>query len=150
MRYVSDRNEAMSLVNLSLLTALEKLKEFDENRIEKIEAWLKTILVRKTIDYMRKEKLINEREIQNEMAEAETPYHDGESNTRKEELRGMINKLNPSSKAVFNLYAIEGYKHAEIAEMLGISIGTSKWHLSDARKKLQSMLTVLDQEKIAK
>lgn len=146
LRYISDRNEAMSLVNLSLLNALEKLDSFDENRGEKIEAWLKTILVRKTIDYMRKEKLIHEKETNVDARGYDTNM--GEGNTRKEELRSLVNRLSPSTRSVFNLYAIEGYKHKEIAEMLHISIGTSKWHLNDARKKLKAMLAVLDTKKI--
>jgi len=44
------------------------------------------------------------------------------------------------SQKVFNLYAIDGYKHREIAKMLGMSVGTSKWHLGFARKKLQEMM----------
>ena len=56
-------------------------------------------------------------------------------------LRGsMIQKLPPATHAVFVLYAVEGYKHKEIAEALGISEGTSKWHLSEARKTLQRNL----------
>ena len=52
----------------------------------------------------------------------------------------IIQKVSPASQGVFSLYAIEGYTHKEIAEILGISIGTSKWHLSNARKELQFML----------
>lgn len=140
-RYIKDRNEAMSIVNISLLAALENLKKFDSTREEKIEAWLKTILIRKTIDYMRKEKSAFSEafDVQSESlhpASAEST----ESQIGKQELLEMINALNPSTKAVFNLFAIEGYKHTEIAELLKISVGTSKWHLNDARKKLQVLI----------
>jgi RNA polymerase sigma factor (sigma-70 family) len=55
----------------------------------------------------------------------------------------IIAKLPPATHAVFVLYAVEGYNHREIAEKLGISEGTSKWHLSEARKTLQQQLQYL-------
>ena len=57
-----------------------------------------------------------------------------------EQLEGFIKKLPPVSQKVFNLYAIDGYSHKEIAAMLGISDGTSKWHLSSGRKKIKEMM----------
>ncbi|MFN2430805.1 MAG: RNA polymerase sigma factor [Cryomorphaceae bacterium] len=140
LRYIPDRNEAMSVVNMSLLAALDGLKKFDESRPEHIEGWLKKILVRKAIDYLRKEKMSTE-----EISEtAKKVANLGESNRRKEELMGMVNSLPTKTRAVFNLFAIEGYKHREIAELLGISDGTSKWHLNEARKLLRVKLEQLD------
>jgi RNA polymerase sigma-70 factor (ECF subfamily) len=57
-----------------------------------------------------------------------------------EELFELIQQLPPATKAVFSLYAVDGYKHKEIAEMLNISEGTSKWHFAEARRKLQAYL----------
>ena len=57
-----------------------------------------------------------------------------------EEIELLIQQLPPMSQKVFNLYAIDGYTHKEVGEMLGISDGTSKWHLSFARKKLKEMI----------
>ena len=57
-----------------------------------------------------------------------------------EELEQMIQTLPNMSKKVFNLYAIDGYTHKEIGEMLGMSDGTSKWHVSFARKSLQKLV----------
>ena len=56
------------------------------------------------------------------------------------ELLGQIRNLAPATAAVFNLYVIEGYNHKEIAQLLNISEGTSKWHLSEARKNLQKLI----------
>jgi len=56
----------------------------------------------------------------------------------------MITKLPPATQQVFNLYFIDGFKHKEISEMLDISEGTSKWHLSAAREKLKKMLEELE------
>ncbi|MGZ3932289.1 MAG: RNA polymerase sigma factor, partial [Bacteroidia bacterium] len=52
----------------------------------------------------------------------------------------LIAKLPPASQQVFNLYVIDGFSHKEIAEMVGISEGTSKWHLNSAREKLKQLL----------
>jgi RNA polymerase sigma-70 factor (ECF subfamily) len=63
-------------------------------------------------------------------------------NLQAEDLYKLIQKLPASSRSVFNLYVVDGYKHKEISEMLHISVGTSKWHLSNARKELQEMISV--------
>ena len=57
-----------------------------------------------------------------------------------EELFTLITKLPDGYRTVFNLYVVEGFSHQEIAQTLGISEGTSKWHLSEARKFLQQQL----------
>ena len=62
------------------------------------------------------------------------------SKISQDEILSLINKLPPSYKIVFNLFVIEGYTHREIADMLGISEGTSKSNLMDARRKLQGLM----------
>ena len=57
-----------------------------------------------------------------------------------ERIHKLIMKLPPMSQKVFNLYIIDGYEHKEIAGMLGISEGTSKWHLHNSRERLKTML----------
>jgi RNA polymerase sigma-70 factor (ECF subfamily) len=150
-RYIYDRTEAMGVVNHSLLTALENLKTFDESRNEKIESWLKTILIRKLIDYQRKEKKYSETEETTvlEFSHGNTT-NKALNELRQQDLMEMIRKLPDRSRTVFNLYAIEGYAHKEIGGMLKISDGTSKWFLSDARMKLRKMLNVLDEPRKAK
>ncbi len=139
-RYVYDRNEAMSIVNTAMLSVVQSIGSFDENRSENIEAWIKTILIRKIIDYNRKK----EREAQvielNNDHSVLNVFDDTDHLSRMNDLKKMINMLPNKTRLVFNLYAIEGYKHKEIAEMLEISEGTSKWHLNDARTKLQAKI----------
>lgn len=60
------------------------------------------------------------------------------------ELLSLVRSLPPATAAVFNLYVIEGYSHKEIGRLLGISDGTSKWHLSEARKQLQQKIKLQD------
>jgi len=58
----------------------------------------------------------------------------------EEDILKLVEKIPPASGDVFLLFAVNGYTHKEIAELKGISIGTSKWHLSEARKKLQTLI----------
>ena len=55
-------------------------------------------------------------------------------------IMSVINRLSPMDKQVFNLFAIDGYGHKDIAAMLNISEGTSKWHVHEARKKVREAL----------
>ncbi len=139
-RYEYDRNEAMSIVNTAMMAVVNSLPSFDETRVESIEAWIKTILIRKVIDYQR----AKEREAQvielNSDHEALSHTDSTDQLSRLNDLKMLINSLPTKTRTVFNLYAIEGYKHREIAELLGISEGTSKWHLNEARTKLQEKL----------
>lgn len=150
VRYLSDRNEAMSIVNTAILAALENIKKFDTSKEEKIEAWLKTILVRKVIDYKRKNARTESENLNNNPSEVYIIKSFNAESTNQQDLLKMINLLPDRSRMVFNLFAIEGYKHSEISEMMGISEGTSKWHLAEARKKLQEMLLKLDDYPLTK
>ena len=62
------------------------------------------------------------------------------SKINADQIYGFIALLPPASRQVFNMYFIDGYKHREIADMLNISEGTSKWHLNSAREKLKEMI----------
>ena len=67
-------------------------------------------------------------------------WNDVEQFIQAEALQAMLDKLPEVSRKVFNLFAIDGYTHKEIAQMLGISSGTSKWHVSNARNLLQQSI----------
>jgi len=62
------------------------------------------------------------------------------SNLYAEDILKMVNTLPPATQEVFRLYAIEGFTHLEISKNVGISVGTSKWHLSNARKILKKLI----------
>ena len=75
--------------------------------------------------------------------ETEHNWNDALQNISTQELTGLIQKLPEGARMVFNMYAIEGYSHKEIAEQLGISEGTSKSQLFDARKNLKKAVIKL-------
>ncbi len=144
MRYKRDEDEALEVLNVGFLKILTKL---DKYRPEvPFEAWIRRIMINTVIDEFRKNRKV--RELIDYTDFEDTSFYDenyfdlnqADKQFDAEQLEEMIKKLPAVSQKVFNLYAIDGYKHKEIGEMLGISEGTSKWHLSSARKKLRDMI----------
>lgn len=104
------------------------------------EGWIRRIMVNESLSELRRQKKLrfdDESQLENSLDHA--AYVDSE--LAVEEIQKLIDALPEGYKTVFVLYAIEGYKHSEIAELLGISDGTSKSQLSKARRMLQQMLT---------
>ena len=94
------------------------------------------------IDFIRQREKFHTRI---ELEKVEEPAIDADAVNRMsaQELLKLVRKLSPATQGVFNLYVVEGYNHREIGTLLGISEGTSKWHLSEARKQLQHLLQTL-------
>jgi RNA polymerase sigma-70 factor (ECF subfamily) len=138
LRYSNDRMEAKSLVNSTFLKVFKSLKQFDKKGA--FGAWLSRIAINVSIDHVRKQNRY--RQHTTTMSELpEIPVHeDVLTKMATEDIIDCIQKVSPSSRTVFSLYVIDGYKHNEIAEMLDISVGTSRWHLSNAKKELQELL----------
>ena len=107
-------------------------------------SWMRKITLRCIIDEFRKQKKYVEKiqlaEEQDIIQKYEGYSENGFERYEKEAIQNSIDALPEMSRAVFNLYAIEGYKHEEIGEMLNISANTSKVHLFKARQKLQLAL----------
>lgn len=72
-----------------------------------------------------------------------TTWNDAEHQLNAQYLESLLRRLPPVTQQVFNLFALDGFSHREIGEMLDMSEGTSKWHVSFARKQLQSWIGVL-------
>ena len=111
-------------------------------------------MINTVIDDFRKNRKVRELISNTDFSEApnqhsQVDYNLADLRFDAEQLEMLIRRLPPMSQKVFNLYAIDGYSHAEIGELLGISDGTSKWHLSSARKRLQLMLQVSDTSKVS-
>lgn len=140
LRYGKNEHEALQLVNGGFLKVLLNIKKYSKDY--SFATWIRIVLVNHIVDEFRKEKryITNMHLTEFEEETELVSYNQGEMRLEVKELRDMLNCLPDVSKQVFNLYAIDGYKHKEISEMLGISEGTSKWHVSDARKKLKVLL----------
>ncbi len=146
LRYEKNKEDAEFLLNKGFMKILTKLHLFKDDR--PFEAWIRRIMINAIIDehrkYSKQKNIIQFSDIQSVGSNDSrwVEYNAADLNFEAEELLGMVQQLPPESRKVFNLYTIEGYAHKEIANMLGISDGTSKWHLSFARKKLREMIAL--------
>jgi len=146
IRYRLNRDDAVALVNQSFLKILLGLKMFNNsNGVKSYFSWIQKIMMHTVIDEIRKNKRLNEIEISTDKIEhfdalTTEEFNSIEEQIEEETLQEMLNSLSETQRNVFNLYAIDGYKHKEISEALSISIENSKWHLIQARKKLQLLL----------
>lgn len=133
----------MSSLNMIFLKLIQHMDDYLKRGDDvPFEQWLRRVSVNHIIDEFRKEKRYKELISLNEETPDDLHPVNFEMETKydTEEIQRAIDSLPTMSKTVFNLYAIDGYKHEEIAGMLGISSGTSKAHLFKARKKLQELL----------
>ena len=148
-RYARDEYEATSLMNMGFLKILQNLDKIKPG--VPFEAWLRRIMINSIIDNYRRNKKhrehINLMEFEDyNNYEGLVDYNEADRVLDTDQILGFINQLPPISKRVFNLNIIDGYAHKEIAEMLGIAEGTSKWHLSNARKILQGKILAASQQ----
>jgi RNA polymerase sigma-70 factor (ECF subfamily) len=140
LRYTQNEDEALQRLNGGFYNVLKNLKKYDNQFA--LATWIRNILVNHMIDEFRKEKkyIAHMHLTDFDGGPVAVDFNTAESNLREEDLRKMLRRLPSVTQQVFNLFAIDGYKHREIADYLDISEGTSKWHVSDARKKLKIML----------
>lgn len=132
LRYASDEEEAQDILQDGFVKIFTKLNTFKFEG--SFEGWLKRIIVHTAIEAYRKKSETTQ--IQDFEYESLLSSPD-EKNLEVEELLKLIQELPKGYRIVFNMYAIEGYSHAEIAKKLAISEGTSKSQLSRARAFLQ-------------
>jgi len=137
LRYSQNREEAKEILNDGFMKVFSKIEQY--NPETSFLGWLRKIMINTAIDHYRKEvKHYHHASIENEHLQVtKTSVLDDISH---EELMQLVQQLSPAYRAVFNLYAIDGYNHKEIAEILGISEGTSKSNLSKAREVLREKL----------
>lgn len=136
--YTEEAEEALSNGFIKVFTHIDRY-EFKGS----FEGWIRRIMVRECLMYLRSKKhIIN---YTDDIEQYEKPAEFSTTlEMDSEELIMMIDALPDGYKTVFNLYAIEGYKHHEIAEMLDISTSTSKTQLMRARKVLQQSVAEME------
>lgn len=142
-RYCANRDDAEEVMLDGFMRVFEKIEQFREDG--SFEGWVRRVMVTESLMFLRKNKQWRQ-EIPLEDVTVEPDYAWADTNLNENELLRLVNQLPDGYRTVFNLYAIEGYSHAEIAETLGISEGTSKSQLSRARTLLQANLKKSEQE----
>lgn len=140
IRYKDNYDDAGSALNLIYLKVLKGLESYDESKA--FLPWVKTIAIRHLVDEFRRGQKHDSVSIDHtDLGEGNWQNESAISSLNTEDILNMIKKLPITTASVFNLYVIDGYKHREVADMLNISEGTSKWHLNSARKQLQLFLS---------
>ncbi|OOQ57283.1 RNA polymerase sigma factor [Mucilaginibacter pedocola] len=137
LRYANNREEAAEVMNQGFLKVFTHIDRFDLDR--PFKAWLGRIMMNVSIDYYRANlKMAYTDDL--DKAEHLTDGQLVDRNLNYEDLLRMVQQLPQAYRTVFNLFAVDGYSHEEIAEMLNISTGTSKSNLHKARQKLKLMV----------
>ncbi|MFM8739808.1 MAG: RNA polymerase sigma factor [Cytophagales bacterium] len=142
-RYVKDKMEAEDVLVMSFTKIFERIEQFKADG--SFEGWIRRIMVNESLGYLRKQKYMY-LETDIDTADRELNYEHLDAHLAVDDLMKLIESLPTGYRVVFNLYAIDGYSHQEIAEQLGISENTSKSQLSRARALLQKKLSELEGE----
>ncbi|MBL7833256.1 MAG: sigma-70 family RNA polymerase sigma factor [Cyclobacteriaceae bacterium] len=137
-RYVKDSMEAEDVLVTAFTKILDKIDQYKSEG--SFEGWIRRVVVNEALTWLRRNRNMY-LELELEAADYEPDYKSLSDHLEAEDLMTMINDLPSGYRIVFNLYAIDGYSHKEIADQLGISENTSKSQLSRARAYLQKLLT---------
>ena len=137
-QYTKDIQQAEDVMITAFMKVFTNLKNFEYKG--SFEGWIRRIMVNECISFIRVQKKVSF--LEDEFYTEDT-FNNIESHFSVDDIQLLIDNLPEGYKMVFNLYAIEGYKHQEIGKMLGISEGTSKSQLSHARKMLQEQVNKL-------
>lgn len=145
LRYISNEQDAMQALNDGFLKVFKSIHQYDAAKAV-LYTWIRKIMINSAIDFLRKQPIRYTCDI-SEIDEGAPIESAVIRKMDADELLGLIKKLPKATQLIFNLYTADGYDHREIAEMLGISEGTSRWHLSEARKKLKQSIELLQKVK---
>jgi RNA polymerase sigma-70 factor, ECF subfamily len=149
MRYAGSQPDiAGGIYNQAMLNVFRNIHQYESRGA--VEAWIRRIVVNACIDHCRVETKFIPIDLNDSAAELFPIVPDAYNRIRGNEILRLIDELPKNTGLVFNLFAMEGYKHDEIAKLLGISAGTSKWHMSEARRLLKLKLeTLFKKEQLA-
>ena len=144
MRYATDRMEAEDMLQNGFIKVFQKIEDYRGEG--SFEGWIRRIMVHASIEYYRK----NHKMMQVvDFEEGQEPSVNAcaASSLEAKDLLALIKGLSPGYRLVFNLYAIDGYSHKEIAAMAGISEGASKSQLSRARAILKEQILNIEKKR---
>ena len=137
LRIVGIPEEAEDIMQESFLTAFRKLKTYSGD--VSFGAWLKKIVINRSLDVLRKRKVIFE-ELHAELPVVSEPEPEVDSITM-EEVKSAIDMLSDGYRTILSLILLEGYDHEEVSEILGVKNVTSRTQFSRARQRLKEILT---------
>lgn len=137
LRYTKNREEAEEVLQEGLLKVFNKIGDF--KKAGSLESWIKRIIINTSLDFYRRDK---SRQMETEWRDDLTISVEPMNDLKAKELLKVIQSLPAGFRTVFNLFAVEGYSHSEIASMLNISEGTSKSQYARARQHLMKIINI--------
>ncbi len=139
LRYAKDSEEAQDVLQMGFIKVFEKLEMYKHQG--SLEGWIRKIIVNTALDNIRKnKKLMNNVEIDKVDYQLQNYDENVLGSLSAQDLLRVIQEMPTGFRTVFNMFAIEGFSHKEIAEKLNISVSTSKSQFSRARVYLQKRL----------
>lgn len=145
MRYMGNREQAEDVLQNGFVKIFRYMEKYRNEG--SFEGWMKRIMINQALETLRKKDLLNQAlRLEDHTWQVSDDMPDGQSTLQHKELLEMITRLPAGFRTVFNMYAIEGYTHPEIAEQLNISVGTSKSQYARARAQIRTMI---EKQKIA-
>lgn len=137
VRYTQSQADALEVMNTGFYKVFKNIHTYRQDKAA-FYTWVRTIIINTCLNFIRsKEKVMFTGEAADDAAAIQPGII---ASMQAEDILRLVRLLPPATQAVFNLYVMDGYTHKDIAAMLQISEGTSKWHLSEARKILQKQL----------
>jgi len=144
LQYTKNSTEAEDVLQDGFIKIFQKISQYRGEG--SFEGWMRRIIVNTALEKFRKQNLLYPVSEIHETTEL-VMHDDLVSEISSKELLNIIQELPPRYRMVFNLYALEGYKHREVAEIMGIDTGTSKSNLARAREILKKRIKILYSEK---
>ena len=142
LRYATDKMEAEDMLQNGFIRVFQKMADYREEG--SFEGWIRRIMVHSAIEYYRKHHKTMQLVDMDESAAVVSVSPAVSANLNAQDLMALIQQLSPGYRMIFNLYAIEGYSHKEIAGLAGISEGASKSQLSRARGILKQQIEKME------
>jgi RNA polymerase sigma factor (sigma-70 family) len=138
-RYIDSEMQAEEVLNNGFLRAFQKVQQYTFQG--SFEGWLRKIVFHAVSDYVKQNTRYNEKIV---LVEKDEYVHkDHADRLYYNQLLEIVHTLPVATRTVFNMYVMEGYSHKEIGKIVGISEGTSKWHLSEGRRILKDKIEKL-------
>jgi RNA polymerase sigma factor (sigma-70 family) len=139
-RYSRDGQDAADIISHAFIKVFKSIDSYDVNK-GSFNGWVHRIIINEGLDHIKSRNKLTVVEM-NDYTDECPAYNEALAKMDAGHIMEHVRQLPPATHAVFMLYVVDGYPHKEIAKKLSISEGTSKWHLSEARKILQKNLSL--------
>ncbi len=147
LRYLKNKLDAEDLSQDVFYNLFKNINKFDEKKHKSLKPWIQTIAVNTSLNYIKKKRAeLFENQDEEYNYQTISTINDTEPEFTNQELRKAIDELSEGKRIIFNLFAIDGYKHNEIAEKLGITSGTSRSQYKKAKETLKIILTKMSED----